>query len=387
MKPIYLLATLFLLTLAFTGKAQPKTQDTGYFNNADQPTSRQFATYYQVVVHTDSGWTYAEHWMNDHLKITGTIAEDMKTRVGTFAWYDTAGLLKMRRRYVGHGGAVETVYYPTGEIMLQGPRLNEQRMGDWAGYYPSGKVKAIATYSNDRLDTARFFNEDGSPNDSMKIFMRNADYPGGDEAWLQFLGKNLLAGSAANNGRRGTVIVQFKVSKEGKTSDFIILQSAGKSMNDEAIAVIKKSGDWLPAIYGGTTIDTYKQQPVVFGSENPPPSDTGNEDYDKIFTKVEIESEFPGGASAWLRFLTRNLQYPSEAVNYRVQGTVIVQFVVDKQGHISNVQAISGPEMGGLREEAVRVIRKSGIWTPAIQNGIQVKSYKKQPIVFKLEGF
>ena len=110
------------------------------------------------------------------------------------------------------------------------------------------------------------------------------------------------------------------------------------------------------------------------------------EDYDKTFTKVEIESDFPGGAAAWLRYLNKNLRYPDDAVNNEIQGTVIVQFIVDKEGNVSDVQAISGPDNGGLREEAMRVIKKSGRWTPAIQNGRQVKSYKKQPIVFKLES-
>jgi protein TonB len=60
----------------------------------------------------------------------------------------------------------------------------------------------------------------------------------------------------------------------------------------------------------------------------------------------------------------------------------VVQFIVDKEGMVSDVQAISGPEE--LRKEAERVIKKSGKWTPAVQNGRQVKSYKKQPIVFQL---
>jgi protein TonB len=131
------------------------------------------------------------------------------------------------------------------------------------------------------------------------------------------------------------------------------------------------------------------------GITAPPVSDAGkgvveapkdNEDYDKTFTKVEIESEFPGGAAAWLRYMNKNLRYPDDAVNNEIQGTVVVQFIVDKEGVVSDVQAISGPENGGLREEAVRVIKKSGKWTPAVQNGRQVKSYKKQPIVFKLEA-
>lgn len=132
------------------------------------------------------------------------------------------------------------------------------------------------------------------------------------------------------------------------------------------------------------------------GITAPPVSDAGkgvveapkkdDEDYDKTFTKVEIESEFPGGSAAWLRYLNKNLRYPDDAVNNEIQGTVVVQFIVDKEGNVSDVQAISGPDQGGLRDEAVRVIKKSGKWTPAIQNGRQVKSYKKQPIVFKLEA-
>ncbi|HVM88964.1 MAG TPA: TonB family protein [Puia sp.] len=109
------------------------------------------------------------------------------------------------------------------------------------------------------------------------------------------------------------------------------------------------------------------------------------EDYDKTFTKVEIESQYPGGADAWARYLNKTLHYPDDAINNEIQGTVIVQFIVDKEGNVSDVQAVSGPTDGGLRDEAVRVIKRSGKWTPAVQNGRQVKSYKKQPIVFKLD--
>ncbi|MDX1935742.1 MAG: TonB family protein [Flavihumibacter sp.] len=107
------------------------------------------------------------------------------------------------------------------------------------------------------------------------------------------------------------------------------------------------------------------------------------EDYDKTFTKVEIESEYPGGANAWIRYLNKTLQYPQEAVDNEIQGQVVVQFIVDKEGNVSEVEAVSGPQE--LRAEAVRVIKKSGKWTPAVQNGRQVKSYKKQPITFRLE--
>jgi protein TonB len=69
-------------------------------------------------------------------------------------------------------------------------------------------------------------------------------------------------------------------------------------------------------------------------------------------------------------------------VDQGIEGFVTVQFVVDKEGNVSNVEAVSGPQE--LRGEAVRVIKRSGKWTPAIQNGHKVKSYKKQPIGFRI---
>jgi len=125
----------------------------------------------------------------------------------------------------------------------------------------------------------------------------------------------------------------------------------------------------------------------------PPVSDAGKgvveapkkeeDDADKIFTKVEIESSYPGGDGAWARFLNKNLHYPDEALNNNIEGTVMVQFVVDQEGNVSDVQAVGGPTDGGLREEAIRVIKKSGKWTAAVQNGHKVKSYKRQPVGFK----
>jgi TonB family protein len=360
-------------------------QDTDYFSYADQPTKPQLASYYQIKIHTDSGWAFTDYWMNNRLKATGRVSDDTKRRLGTFTYYDTTGMVVQSRKYVGHGGAILTDYYPDGQVMVQGPTLQEKMGGEWTGYYPSGKIKATAFYTDDQLDTASFFNEDGSPNGTMKIFWQVAGYPGGDRAWLQFLNRNLRYPDAAvNSGIQGTVIVQFKVTKEGKTSDFTIIQSCGKDLDEETIRVVKKSGDWQPTIYGGTAVDTYKTQPVVFRLENFPPPQFAGEDDDKTFTEVEIESAFLGGDGAWFRYLNLNLKYPREALDNRIQGTVVVQFIVDKEGKISNVQAVSGPEIGGLREEAVRVIKKSGRWTPAIQHGRQVNSYKKQPIVFRL---
>ena len=108
-----------------------------------------------------------------------------------------------------------------------------------------------------------------------------------------------------------------------------------------------------------------------------------DDDWDKTFVKVEREAYFPGGQRAWLSFLQEHLEYPAKAKRKNIQGTVVVQFIVDKDGALSYIEAISGPEQ--LRQAAVNVIKKSPNWTPASQNGYNVKSYKKQPVGFALQ--
>jgi periplasmic protein TonB len=103
---------------------------------------------------------------------------------------------------------------------------------------------------------------------------------------------------------------------------------------------------------------------------------------EKVFAKIEVESWFPGGHNGWVQYLNTNLQYPGKARRKKVEGTVAVRFIVERDGSISNVEAISGDEL--LRDEAIRVIKISPRWIPGLQNGKVVRSYKIQPITFKL---
>ncbi len=107
------------------------------------------------------------------------------------------------------------------------------------------------------------------------------------------------------------------------------------------------------------------------------------EDYDKVYTVVEIPAEFPGGKDAWQRYLERNLNSTLPVENGAPAGRYIVtlSFIVDKTGAISNVQAENDPGYG-TKEEAIRVITKGPDWKPAVQNGRNVIYRHKQNIVF-----
>lgn len=100
-----------------------------------------------------------------------------------------------------------------------------------------------------------------------------------------------------------------------------------------------------------------------------------------------VESEFPGGAQGWLHYLNTTLRYPDEAVDKELMGTVVVGFNVDKEGSVPRTSIwVRRSASCPLDREALRVIQKSGDWTPAVQFGEKVSSYKLQPIVFMLEA-
>jgi protein TonB len=107
------------------------------------------------------------------------------------------------------------------------------------------------------------------------------------------------------------------------------------------------------------------------------------EDYDKVFTVVQIPAEFPGGLPAWTKYLERNLNRDLPVENGAPPGkyTVIVSFIVDKNGGISEVKAENDPGYG-TKDEAVRVIKRGPNWKPAVQNGRNVIYRHKQSITF-----
>ncbi|MFN8306286.1 MAG: energy transducer TonB [Ferruginibacter sp.] len=110
------------------------------------------------------------------------------------------------------------------------------------------------------------------------------------------------------------------------------------------------------------------------------------DDENKVFTKVEVEAEFPGGQDAWRNYLQKNLNANVPMDNGASGGkyTVVVKFIVSRDGSLSDIQCENDPGFG-MCQEAVRVIKKTKNWTPAIQNGRNVNAYRRQPITFIVE--
>ena len=114
------------------------------------------------------------------------------------------------------------------------------------------------------------------------------------------------------------------------------------------------------------------------------PEPPKHEEENKVFDIVEQQPLFPGGPAALMKYLSENTKYPVVAQENGVQGRVYVQFVVEKDGSISDVHVLRGVDPS-LDKEAVRVVKSMPRWTPGKQNGITVRVNYRVPVLFRLQ--
>ena len=102
------------------------------------------------------------------------------------------------------------------------------------------------------------------------------------------------------------------------------------------------------------------------------------------FHIVEDLPKFPGGAVELMKWLTKNLRYPLDAQRNKKEGKVVVQFIVNKDGTMSNLKVVKSAQYASLDREALRVMRKMPKWTPGVQNDKPCRTMVCIPVVFKL---
>lgn len=118
--------------------------------------------------------------------------------------------------------------------------------------------------------------------------------------------------------------------------------------------------------------------------ESPKMSGAMEADKSGTYTNVEVYPSFPGGSKGLQSYFDKNLQYPADASNDGVEGTVNILFTVDETGKLSNAH-VSGNKLGyGLDEEALRVVNSMPAWNPGKLKGKNVKTKFTLPVSFQL---
>ena len=130
------------------------------------------------------------------------------------------------------------------------------------------------------------------------------------------------------------------------------------------------------AKYGALIITTVKHQKEIYNEQISQPD---------VFDKVDEAPQFPGGMAGMMQYLSSNIRYPEDAREAGTQGRVIVSFIVEKDGSISNAK-VAKPTYSSLDEEALRVVSAMPNWMPGKQNGQAVRVKYAVPVSFRLKG-
>ena len=176
---------------------------------------------------------------------------------------------------------------------------------------------------------------------------------------------------------------QIKVETEAFTTPVITEQVIDPPPSVDVLTDVKISTQNIEGVKSDGTITPPVEASTTNGTG---PIAKKADDPEGEFKTVQIEAAYPGGKDGWMRFLERNLnrEAPSEAGAPMGKYTVAISFRVDEKGNLSDIIAENNPGYG-TAEEAVRVIKKSGSWKPAIQNGRTVAFRAKQTITFVVQ--
>jgi TonB family protein len=209
-------------------------------------------------------------------------------------------------------------------------------------------------------------------------------FPGGVSAFSKFLEHNIkYPAQSRENNIQGKVYVSFIVEADGSLSDINAVRGPSEDIKAEAVRVITNSPKWQPGIQNGREVRTQYTVPINFALGDDEDMSPNSNDLDKIFSTVESYPVFPGGMSAFTKFLSKNLRYPNEMRLRGLQGKVFVTFVVGTDGQLYDIRAVRGPSEE-FKEEAVRVLSNSPRWVPGFQNGRKVNVQYTVPINFTL---
>ena len=202
-------------------------------------------------------------------------------------------------------------------------------------------------------------------------------FPGGDAEMMKFIEKNIhYPQDAIEAGFEGKVVVKFTVTKSGSICNISIVESVCKSLDEEAVRIVKSFPEFTPAMRGKESVDECLTVPVVFKL----PSENLDEIYYEPCFHMPV---LPGGDAELMRFMERNLRYPKDALEKGIEGRVITKFTVTKTGSIRNIRIVRSVYKS-LDEEAIRLVKSLPKFVPGKIDGALVDIEYTLPVNFRL---
>ena len=218
------------------------------------------------------------------------------------------------------------------------------------------------------------------------------EFPGGMAECMKWLGQNInYPAEAKEKGVQGRVIVQMVVEKDGTITNAKVVRGVDPLLDAEALRVVNQSPKWKPGMQKGEAVRVKYTLPIMFRLSNDSSDSKAAEtprkaivDENGVHQVCEEMPEFPGGMQECMKWLGKNINYPAEAKEKGTQGRVIIQFVVEKDGSITEAKVARGVDPL-LDAEALRVINSSPKWKPGKQGGQPVRVKYTIPVAFRLQ--
>ena len=218
------------------------------------------------------------------------------------------------------------------------------------------------------------------------------EFPGGMGECMKWLGQNIkYPADAKEKGVQGRVIVQFVVEKDGTIVNAKVVRGVDPDLDAEALRVVNQSPKWKPGKQKGEAVRVKYTLPIMFRLGNDSSDSKAAEapreakvDENGVHQVCEEMPEFPGGMAECMKYLSKNINYPEDCKKEGIQGRVIVQFVVDKDGSIKDPTIARGVHPS-LDKEALRVLSSMPNWKPGKQKGEAVKVKYTIPVMFRLQ--
>ncbi|AEE51097.1 TonB family protein [Haliscomenobacter hydrossis] len=266
------------------------------------------------------------------------------------------------------------------ERVVQGFPLNtNQLQGQVINGYPS-RTNSI----NELVVVGYTPIRDSIPGEVFKVVEKMPEYPGGSVELLRFLAQNILYPEVARKENiQGLVVVQFIIGKDGTIIDPHVVHGIGGGANEEALRVVKTMPKWKPGSQKGQAVNVQFNLPIRFmldGGVIEKKAEAPKE----VFKVVEQMPSYPGGQGDLLKFLGTNINYPKAAKDAGIEGMVVIQYIIEKDGSISNAKVVKGIG-AGCDEEALRVVNAMPNWVAGKQRGQAVPVQFNLPIRFKLD--
>lgn len=223
---------------------------------------------------------------------------------------------------------------------------------------------------------------------------KSPEFPGGDEAMLQWIEQHMIyPEKALKKGTETNILVQFVVSADGTISEVTPkgMMGGDRQFADEATRLFQTMPKWNPATSNGKNVSSRCTKLVPFilkgKMHNPhvimhnPYLYMSREPYK--MSSVPRLPRYPGGPESMYRWISDNLVYPAEDVKAKIEGKVIVRFVISECGVVENPEIVHGLTET-LNNEAIRLVTSMPRWEPGYSDGYPVKTYFILPVTFKL---